>query len=159
MKTMADANEKAFQSELSHHSVPGPAGVERFVVSRISVDREYLGSVVAYCFLDKQMTPALISQSKQTLGAFGLDESTYSDALSHLKVLGEQQKKYFFELVDLVSQEIDTFHTEISRREERISALSNQLGTRYSYDSMIGKSKPMQDVYSLLDKIKNFSLV
>jgi transcriptional regulator with PAS, ATPase and Fis domain len=155
MKTMADANEKAFQSELSHHSVPGPAGVERFVVSRISVDREYLGSVVAYCFLDKQMTPALISQSKQTLGAFGLDESTYSDALSHLKVLGEQQKKYFFELVDLVSQEIVTFHTEISRREERISALSNQLGTRYSYDSMIGKSKPMQDVYSLLDKIKN----
>ena len=155
MKTMADANEKAFQSDLSHHSMPGPAGVEQFIVSRISVDREYLGSVVAYCFLEKPMTPAMMNQSKQTLGAFGLDESTYSESLKQLKVLDDQERKYFLELVDLVSQEIVTFHTEISKREERISALNNELGTRYSYDSMIGKSKPMQDLYGLLDKIKN----
>ena len=69
--------------------------------------------------------------------------------------LSEGEKKYFYELVDLVAQEIVTFHTEISKREERINALNNQLGTRYSYDSMIGKAKPMQELYSMLDKIKN----
>ena len=155
MKTVADANEMAFKSDLAHHSVPGPAGVERFIVSRIAVEREFLGSVVAYCYLDQPLNPAVIAQSKKTLGAFGLDEATYSDSLSQLKVLGDQEQKYFLELVDLVSQEIVTFHTEISRREDHIHALSNQLGTRYSYDSMIGKSRPMQDLYGLLDKIRS----
>ncbi len=155
MKTLADASEKALKSELDHHSIPGPAGIERFIVSRITVDREYLGSVVAYCYLEDQLTPAMITQAKQTLGAFGLDESGYMESLSQLKVLDEQERRYFLELVDLVAQEVVTFHTEISRREERISALNNELGVRYSYDSMIGKSKPMQDLYGLLDKIRS----
>ena len=77
-----------------------------------------------------------------------------STPLTRLRVLNEGEKKYFYELVDLVAQEIVTFHTEISKREERINALNNQLGTRYSYDSMIGKAKPMQDLYSMLDKIR-----
>ena len=62
---------------------------------------------------------------------------------------------YFSELSDLVSQEISTLHKEISLREDRINELNKELGIRYKYDSMIGKSKPMQDVYALLDKIKN----
>jgi transcriptional regulator with PAS, ATPase and Fis domain len=33
--------------------------------------------------------------------------------------------------------------------------LNSQLGNRYSYDQMIGKAKPMQDLYGMLDKIKN----
>jgi two-component system, NtrC family, response regulator HupR/HoxA len=75
--------------------------------------------------------------------------------VSRLKVLTVAEKKYFYELVDLVAQEIETFHVEISKREDRINALNNQLENRYSYGSMIGKSKPMQEMYSLLDKIKN----
>jgi two-component system response regulator HupR/HoxA len=48
-----------------------------------------------------------------------------------------------------------TLHTEITSRETRISELNKELGIRYKYDSMIGKSKPMQDIYTLLDKIKS----
>jgi transcriptional regulator with PAS, ATPase and Fis domain len=59
------------------------------------------------------------------------------------------------ELVQLVAQEIETLHQEITTREERINALNKELGVRYRYDNIIGKSKPMQDCYTLLDKIKN----
>lgn len=69
--------------------------------------------------------------------------------------MSDYDRKYFFELVDLVAEEIVTFYTEISKREERINLLNDQLGERYSYNAMIGKSKPMQVLYSLLDKIKN----
>jgi len=78
----------------------------------------------------------------------------FQEAARRLRPLSEGEKKYFCELVELVAQEIVTFHTEITKREERIHALNDQLETRYSYDSMIGKSKPMQEIYSLLDKIK-----
>ena len=155
LKSVADANEKAYKSDQPHFSVLGPAGVESILVSRIFSDNEFLGSVIAYSYIEYEISSEAIQKSKAMLESQGLDGESFSQALSKTRVLTEAQKKYFFELVDLVSQEIITFHTEISKREERISALNNQLGNRYSYDSMIGKSKPMQDMYALLDKIKN----
>ena len=38
--------------------------------------------------------------------------------------------------------------------ENIINELNKELGSRYKYESMIGKSKPMQQLYNLLDKIK-----
>ena len=57
-------------------------------------------------------------------------------------------------MVELVSQEIVTLHLEITTRENRIKELNKELGSRYKYDNMIGKSKPMQNLYALLDKIR-----
>ena len=155
MQAIAQANEQAYRSEKSHIIVEGPAGFENALVSRISVDNEFLGSVFAYCYLEKNVTPEARAKAKAKIEEAGLDPETFDQAVTRLRVLSEGEKKYFFELVDLVAQEITTFHTEISKREERINALNNQLGTRYSYDSMIGKSKPMQELYGLLDKIRN----
>jgi transcriptional regulator with PAS, ATPase and Fis domain len=53
-----------------------------------------------------------------------------------------------------MAQEIVVLHLEISTREERIKELNKELGNRFKYDNMIGKSKPMQSLYALLDKIK-----
>src|SRR5690606_18861281 len=69
--------------------------------------------------------------------------------------LKDDERKHFTELCELVAQEVVTLHLEITSRENRISELNKELGTRYKYDNMIGKSKPMQELYSLLDKIKS----
>ncbi len=155
MKALSEANEKLFQDTQSHLVLDGPTGVEKLLISRITVDNEYLGSVAAFCFIDQEIPAGAKAKAKQTVAAWGLDVEAFEQAVGRLKVLGDGQRKYFGELVDLVAREIETFHSEISKREERISALNNQLGNRYSYDQMIGKSKPMQDVYSMLDKIKS----
>jgi two-component system response regulator HupR/HoxA len=149
-----EMNERAFKSEKSSFVSGGPIGCEQVVVSRISVDQEFLGTVYAFCYVERPVSEGARQQALSTAKQIGLDESVFERAISGLKVLSEGERKYFHELVDLVAQEIVTFHTEISKREERIHALNNQLGTRYSYDSMIGKSKPMQELYGLLDKIK-----
>jgi transcriptional regulator with GAF, ATPase, and Fis domain len=154
LKAIAEANERVFSSGKTHVVVPGPAGVENVLISRISVDNEFLGSVFAYCFIEKAIPADARAKARASIEALGLDGDAFDQAVGRLRVLSDGEKKYFHELVDLVAQEIVTFHTEISKREERISALNNQLGTRYSYDSMIGKSKPMQELYGLLDKIK-----
>ncbi len=155
LKAISEANERAYRSEKPHMLVPGPAGVETAFVSRITVDNDYLGSVYAYCFIEKAVSEGDRKRARAAVESLGLDGEAFDNAVTRLRVLSESEKKYFFELVDLVAQEIVTFHTEISKREERINALNNQLGTRYSYDSMIGKSKPMQEMYGLLDKIRN----
>lgn len=156
LEACAQANEKIFQSsEKASLILDGPVGVEKLVVSRVSVGNEFLGSVVAYSFLEKSISAEALAQAKTWVEAQGLDVQFFEEALQKMKPFAENDRKYFFELVDLVSQEIIAFHTEITKREERIDELNNQLGNRYSYGSMIGKSKPMQALYALLDKIKN----
>ncbi|HUP58109.1 MAG TPA: sigma-54 dependent transcriptional regulator [Bdellovibrionota bacterium] len=154
LSMMSQANEKIFRGGEAHIVVPGPCGFESVFVSRISVGDDFLGSVVAYSFIDSDVSESARKQARSHLEAQGVDGESFDNAAQKMKALTPAERKYFSELVDLVAQEIVTFHTEITKREERINALNNQLGNRYSYGSMIGKSKPMQDLYSLLDKIK-----
>jgi len=149
-----EMSEKVFRSDKASVVAAGPVGCEAVVVSRIAVDQEFLGSVYAFCYVDRPVSAEARQQALSTARQLGLDGPAFEQAIGAIKVLSEGERKYFHELVDLVAQEIVTFHTEISKREERIHALNNQLGNRYSYDSMIGKAKPMQDLYGMLDKIK-----
>ncbi|MEK6577939.1 MAG: sigma-54 dependent transcriptional regulator, partial [Bdellovibrionota bacterium] len=154
-KAFAEANEKVFRSDQPHVVIHGPAGVENVLVSRISVDNDFLGSVFAYSYLEKPLAGDAKAKAKAAAAAAGLDGDVLEGAVGKLKVFTDAEKKYFYELIDLVAQEIVTFHMEISKREERINALNSQLGNRYSYESMVGKSKLMQELYGMLDKIKN----
>lgn len=121
----------------------------------IIIDGEFMGSVVALGFFKDQVTPAKIENMKKHLLAFDAHSSEVEQATNKIHALKEDEKNYFVELVDLVGQEVVTLHTEIQSRETRISELNKELGVRYKYDNMIGKSKPMQEIYALLDKIKH----
>lgn len=154
-ESISVASKKIISSDQPHIVVLGPLGTESFLISKIMSEGEYLGSVVVYAYIEKESNSGIRPQIKSKLSSLGLAPDTFNKALSQLKALTTTQKQYFYELVDLVSQEISTLHTEITKREERILELNNQLENRYSYHSMIGKSKKMQELYSLLDKIKN----
>src|SRR5690242_13513696 len=56
IKSIADANETAFKSDQAHLVVHGPAGFENILVSRINADNEFLGSVVAYSYLETEIS-------------------------------------------------------------------------------------------------------
>ncbi len=121
----------------------------------IVIDNEFMGGVICVGYLKEGITEGQKKELCKALAQFNLPAQEIENAVNRIKALENEQFPYFSELSDLVSQEISTLHKEISMREDRITELNKELGTRYKYDSMIGKSKPMQDVYSLLDKIKN----
>jgi transcriptional regulator with PAS, ATPase and Fis domain len=141
------------QSSMSEHLVDGPLGIGQAVASRVEIDGEFSGCVFAVGFMGDGQESDHAAHVK-SLVELGAKEADAQDALeSHQHLVGDNQK-YFKELVGLISQELVTFQTEIARRDERIHALNTQLGVRYRYHNMIGKSKPMQDLYTLLDKVK-----
>jgi len=145
-----------FSQSKDHHLITtGPLGLEKVFASKVVLDGEYLGAVIAYCHIESETTEAKIASASSLVEQRGMDKGVFEQSLQQLKALVPSEVKYFYELVDLVAQEITTFHTEISKREARIHALSNQLENRYSYNQMIGKSKPMQELYSLLDKVSS----
>ena len=75
--------------------------------------------------------------------------------MNSINELDLEKANYFQELVGLIANEILTYHNEIKKREELIGDLNSELGDRYRYHSMIGKSKQMQKIYRLLEKISS----
>ncbi len=150
-----DTSDSFSQMKENHLITGGPLGFERVFASKIVLDGEYLGAVIAYCHIEAPVPVAKAKEASAKVEALGMDKEFFDQALQKVQVLSPAEVKYFYELVDLVAQEITTLHTEISKREARIHALSNQLENRYSYNQMIGKSKPMQELYSLLDKVSS----
>ncbi len=129
------------------------AGFDVMVVP-IIIDNDLMGTVVAVGFLKDSESSHRLSEVRDRLAAFGASAEIIDKALGRISVIEGQEREHFNEIVDLVAQEIVTLHVEITSREERIRELNKELGSRYKYDNMIGKSKPMQSLYSLMDKIK-----
>ncbi len=120
----------------------------------IVIDNEFMGSVVALGFLKDDSTAQRLPEIQERLAIFGANGDVIQQAASNIRYIDDHNRDHFIQLVELVAQEIVTLHLEITSRENRIEELNKELGSRYKYDNMIGKSKPMQSLYSLLDKIK-----
>ncbi len=146
-------------TDLLKEQGPGPVVYDSFfkgikgVASSISVDGEYKGTVLAYPFLSDSMTE---SEKENLIGQViecGGNEADVRSCIENIKPLSAVDIEYLQELNDLVSEEIVDFHEEIMKRDERIKELNSELGDKYRYHMMIGKSKKMQQIYHLLDKI------
>jgi len=121
----------------------------------ILIDNEFMGAVMCTGFFKEGITDAQKKELIKALAHFNFPNQEIEHAVNKVSAIEKDQLPYFSELSDLVTQEICTLHKEISLRDDRILELNKELGVRYKYDNMIGKSKPMQDVYGLLDKIKH----
>lgn len=120
----------------------------------IIIENDFVGTVVAMGFFKEENTAHRIAEIKERLTAYGCSMDMVERSLGKFQYLDEADRTHFVELVELVAQEVITLHVEIASRESRISQLNSELGNRFKYDNMIGKSKPMQSLYALLDKIK-----
>ncbi|MFW7380049.1 MAG: sigma-54 interaction domain-containing protein [Oligoflexus sp.] len=73
--------------------------------------------------------------------------------VENLPVLSEQELHYLTELITLVVDEILIMHRSLDDEKLKVDALSKELGQRYGFDQMIGKSLPMQDLYRMLERV------
>lgn len=127
----------------------------RMLSAKIEVDGEFLGAVFAYPYVTDKITKAEVSQIVDKLVECGSDQKDAQYACDQLKRLEQHEFDYLKELIGLVASEVSTVYSEVSKREERIADLNAELGNKYRYHNMIGKSPAMQKVYHLLQKVSN----
>ena len=75
------------------------------------------------------------------------------DHIEQLPVLSRKEIQYLTELVNLVVDEILLTHKSLDDQSKKVDELSKELGQRYGFDQMIGKSLPMQELYRLLERV------
>jgi two-component system response regulator HupR/HoxA len=116
----------------------------------IVIENDFVGTVTALGFFKEENSVQRIGEVRERLAAFGCTNELIEKSLGKLQYLNDTNRSHFCELVELVAQEVVTLHVEISSRENKITELNKELGNRYKYDNMIGKSKPMQSLYALI---------
>jgi transcriptional regulator with PAS, ATPase and Fis domain len=120
----------------------------------IRVEGKYMGCV----FGDGFMVADSVDEQKQRIRsylerAFPGREDELMAFIDQLPVLSEKDINYLTELIEMVVEEIIVSQKRVSDEAEKVGELSKELGVRYGFDRMIGKSAPMQDLYRLLDRV------
>lgn len=120
----------------------------------IRVDGKYMGCVFGDGFLVTETAEEQKSRIKAYLErAFNGREHELTSYLDSLPVLSQKDIAYLTELIEMVVEEIIASQKRVNDEMDKVSELSRELGTRYGFDRMIGKSAPMQDLYRLLDRV------
>lgn len=127
----------------------------RMLSAKIVVDGEFLGAVFSYPYITDQVTSKEVKEIEDKMIECGATESDAKMACENLKRLEVKEYDYLKELIGLVAAEVSSVTTEVSKREERIADLNAEIGNKYRYHQMIGKSAPMQKIYHLLSKVSN----
>lgn len=122
---------------------------------KVTVDGEFSGAVIAYPYFKDTSTSEELEGVVQKMVECGIGHEDAKLAISKVKKFSGRFYSEMKELVYIVADEVATFHQEISKREARIMDLNSELGNKYRYHNLIGKSKKMQQVYHLLSKVSN----
>jgi len=123
------------------------------VISEIEQDGGPTCHVVAYCYTNGIFTTEDSNEVITKLTDLGFIKEEAELCVRKVSRLEIIQGEYLKELLKLYTDEIKTYQEEILKREARISDLSSEVTERYRYHQMIGKSKRMQDIYKLLEKV------
>ena len=127
----------------------------RAFAAKIVIDGEFVGAVFAYPYVTDLTTASEMEEIRAKLVECGASDEDATLACDNLKRLKTHEYNYLRELIALVSEEVSMVSDEVSKRESRIQELSAELGSKYRYHNIIGKSQPMQKIYQLLSKISN----
>ncbi len=120
----------------------------------IRVEGKYMGCVFGDGFLVADSADEQKSRIKSYLErSFDGRASELTAYLDALPVLSEKDIAYLTELIEMVVEEIIVSQKRVADEQDKVGELSKELGVRYSFDRMIGKAAPMQDLYRLLDRV------
>ena len=85
--------------------------------------------------------------------SFAGSAAQLSQFVDSLPVLSKQDLEYLTQLIMIIVDEVLRTHQSLDEEKAKSNELAKELGVRYSFDQMIGKSAPMQNVYRLLDRV------
>ncbi len=119
----------------------------------IHVNGDFFGTVFGDGFILQDTAAAQKTLIKEYLERDFPSRKDLISKIEGLPVLSSTEMRYLSELITLVVDEILVMHKNLDDEKSKVSELSKELGQRYGFDRMIGKSTAMQNLYRLLEKI------
>lgn len=121
----------------------------------IVVRGKYLGSVFGDGFITAETQDQQTVAIKEKLRLLFPTEEDLQEYVSKIPILTEKEIKYLTQLVEMLVDEILLVYANYLTSRDEVVALKTQLMTRYDFANMVGKSSAMQQLYSLIDRVKD----
>ncbi len=166
-ETLRQLTESSTDESTATHaiSIQCHAGLSE-LAAPIVMGGELLGALLCGGFLIAEEAHAGLSeldpreQRAKTLGeldrriaALALAPDEYRSARGRHPWLSPAEVSFVAELIEAAAEEISIYYGERVRRTRGTSEIESEYATRYSYDAIIGKSMPMQELYTMLDRV------
>ncbi|MCG8416773.1 MAG: sigma 54-interacting transcriptional regulator [Proteobacteria bacterium] len=129
------------------------------IVAPIIIDGECFGAFLCGGFFaanagleeaDRRRLDAF-SAVERRVRALGLSPSEFQSARNAHPWLLPNEVELARELVEAAAEEVAIFHGEFLRKKQSREGVAG--GLRQSYGAILGRSKPMQELYSILDRV------
>ncbi len=125
------------------------AGLEEIAVPVI-VDGDYLGTLLCGGFAASGSDMREIDRRVQPLALSPVD---YAPARDNHPQLSPEEISFVTELLEAAVEEIATHYSDVLRRTRGASDLESEFTIRHAYDGLVGRSRRMQELYGLLDRV------
>jgi two-component system response regulator HupR/HoxA len=120
----------------------------------IRVNNQYVGCVFGDGFLVEETAAEQRVQIKSYLErAFPGREKELQAHVDRLPVLSSKEVTHLTELIELVVDEILSANKSVADQQKKVAELRRELGSRYGFESMIGKSNIMQMLYRMCERV------
>lgn len=120
----------------------------------IKIKNRYLGCVFADGFIIDETKGEQGVQIRNFLQRLlGKDGDVLAAKVPEIPVLTMKEVGYLQELIQMVVGEIILTQASLSDEQKLVEKLRGDLGTRFGFDNMIGKSSEMQKLYRLLERV------
>jgi len=145
--------EKAVASVGDRGALLGPChmGLE-IVAAPIQFNGNRQGSLFACGFLLGEKAEAARAQAISESRSLKLPVLPEED-FETIQRIGEREVPLLADLMDTTVEEIAAYQNAVLHQERRIQDLQDELGGRYRFADIIGKSEKMRRLYALLDKL------
>ena len=160
--TMDDVKKTTIDASLSKKPqvVRNNSGFSALFVP-LKVKGKSLGCVFADGFLRQSTMDEQKNQIRSFLmKVFGTEGEDLFEHVNHLPVLAEKDLQYLCELIKIVAFEMIHAQAHLSRMREnlhherkKVARLTGELGSRFHFSQMVGKSQKMQELYRMIEKV------
>ncbi len=125
------------------------------VVAPIVLDGQVFGALTAGGFFTEGAEPRdqTLSFLDHRVAPLALSPDDYAAARDVHPWLSVAESDFMCELLGAAAEEVVAYHGETLARHRKAGDIQSAFATRYSYGGIIGKSAPMQALYSVLDRI------
>ncbi len=127
----------------------------RKIVVPVEVDGRVIGSVIAGGILPAGEPEKLLADLITRGTRYGVDAAMIHAEFSALPRVDEMSLQYLCELIASVVREVAMYHRELLEKDRSIAKLTEELHGKYAFGAIIGASRPMRDMLSMLEKVCN----
>jgi two-component system, NtrC family, response regulator HupR/HoxA len=114
-----------------------------------------LGYIFCDGFILQKTKTKQLEQIKKTLKKLPTSPKDISSYLKDIPVISEENLNMIRMILTDMTEEIISYNEEQQQSQEKISDLEQALEQRFEFSNIIGKSKAMQEIFQMVDQVKN----